>query len=104
MLTTASGPGGPTHVQLRPSAAYLGTVPESDLDRLRDENTELRRRVEQAEAELAELRTESLARRAEVRRLVEALPAATSRKALLRALVGDLPGQLRRRIGRARRR
>ena len=77
-------------------------MPESDLDRLRDENTELRRRVEQAEAELAELRTESLARRAEVRRLVEALPAATSRKALLRALVGDLPGQFRRRVGRMR--
>lgn len=75
---------------------------ETDIDRLRDENAELRRRVEVAEAMITELRAEALARRREVRSLVEAMPAATSRKALLRALVGDLRGQVLGRLRRSR--
>lgn len=76
----------------------------TDIDRLRDENAELRRRVEAAEALIAELREEALVRRREVRSLVEAMPAATSRKALLRALAGDLRGQVLGRLRRIRRR
>ena len=63
--------------------AYLGIVPPTEIDRLRDENAELRRRVEAAERDIEVLRAEALARRAEVRTLAEQLPAAVSRKALL---------------------
>jgi hypothetical protein len=64
--------------------------PEADdLATLRAENTELRHRVEAAEQALDELRTEALARRAEVRAMAESLPSALSRRSVLRAMVSD---------------
>ena len=67
--------------------AYLGIVPPTEIDRLRDENAALRRRVETAERDIEVLRAEALARRAEVRTLAEQLPAAVSRRTLLTQLV-----------------
>jgi hypothetical protein len=61
-----------------------------DIDRLRAENAELRRRVEAAEATIADLRTEALERRAEVRRIAEALPTAMSRHALVMGMLRDV--------------
>ena len=76
-----------------PSRAYLGTVPDSEIDRLRAENDELRRRVEAAEHQIEVLRREALERRAEVRELAESLPAAVSRRRLMLEM---LPGARRR--------
>lgn len=59
-----------------------------ELDHLRAENAELRRRVETVSAEIAELRAESLQRRDEVRRLVADLPAMVSRRAVVRQMFG----------------
>jgi len=53
------------------------------------EHAELRRRLALAEAALAEMRAEALARRSEVRTLAEALPTAMSRHALLRSMASD---------------
>jgi hypothetical protein len=64
-------------------------MPSTDPEQLRAENIELRRRVEVAEAALDELRAGALARRAEIRRMAEALPAEMSRNALLRAALLD---------------
>ena len=84
-----------------------------EADRLRAENAELRRRVELAEAALVDLRSEALARRAEVRELAEAFPAAMSRRTLVRTMARDVVhhpdrrGVLRRgvaKLGRAPRR
>jgi hypothetical protein len=61
----------------------------TDLEALRAENAELRRRVEIAEAAISELREGALARRAEVRTMAEALPAEVSRHALIRATLRD---------------
>ena len=61
-----------------------------DPEHLRAENAELRRRVEAAEAMIEELRAESVARRAEVRRLAEQLPLAMSRHALVRQMLRDV--------------
>ncbi len=61
----------------------------TELELLRAENLELRRRVETAEAALDVLREGALARRAEVRALAEALPAEVSRNALLREILRD---------------
>ena len=80
------------------------------MDRLRDENTELRRRVDAAEQLIDELRAEALQRRAEVRAMAEALPTAISRHALVRGMLHDVRhhpdknGVLRRgirKVGRA---
>ena len=60
-------------------------------------NAELQRRVDAAEAEIDALRADALARRAEVRRLAESLPAAMSRRALLADMVRS--GRRRRRNG-----
>jgi len=65
-------------------------VQPDEVGRLRAENDELRRRVEAAEASIATLRAEAAARRAEVRALAEALPAAMSRHALVREMVHDV--------------
>ena len=65
-------------------------MPETELEVLRAENVELRRRVEAAEADIDTLRRESLERRAEVRRMAEALPAEVSRRTLLRAALYDV--------------
>ena len=82
----------------------------ADLDRLQAENAELRRRIAVAASTIEELRRESLARRAEVRRLTEALPSAMSRHALVREMLRDVrhhpdkAGALRRavrKLGRA---
>ena len=61
-------------------------APELEVERLRAENAELRRRVEQAESAIAELRAGALARRAEVRAMAEALPAEISRRTLVRTM------------------
>lgn len=61
-----------------------------DPDALRAENAQLRERVELAEREIASLRAEALARRAEVRSLAEAFPAAMSRHALVTGMLRDL--------------
>jgi chromosome segregation ATPase len=66
------------------------TSPPDDLAELRRENEELRRRVATAEAALAELRAEALARRAEVRSLAEELPTAMSRRTVLAAMLRDV--------------
>ena len=64
-------------------------APELDVGQLRAENAELRRRVEAAEAAIAELRAEALARRAEVRAMAEALPAEISRRVLVRTMISE---------------
>jgi len=62
---------------------------DPELNRLQAENAELRRRVELAETAITTLREESLARRAEVRAMAEALPAEISRRALVRTMIDD---------------
>ena len=62
---------------------------DPELSRLQAENAELRRRVELAETAIATLREESLARRAEVRAMAEALPAEVSRRTLVRTMIDD---------------
>ena len=66
--------------------AYLYQVSSEELDHLRAENAELRRRMEMVRAEIDQLRAESLQRRDEVRRLVADLPAVVSRKAVIRQM------------------
>ncbi len=61
----------------------------SDVD-LRAENAELRRRIAEVEQEIGVLRSEALARRAEVRAMAEALPAALSRHALVMGMLRDV--------------
>jgi hypothetical protein len=62
----------------------------SDLEALRAENDELRRRVTEAEEAIVVLRSEALARRTEVRSLAEALPTAMSRHALVTGMLRDV--------------
>jgi len=85
-------------------------VSSADLDRLSAENTELRRRIDVAQATIDQLRSEALERRAEVRAMAEALPTAMSRHALVRQMLHDVrhhpdkPGVLGRavrKLGRA---
>ena len=61
-----------------------------ELEELRSENADLRQRVAAAEAAIAELRAEALARRQEVRALVADLPVEMSRKTLLRQVASDV--------------
>jgi hypothetical protein len=68
-----------------PNAADAADV-STDVDTLRRDNEELRRRLDVAVAELDTLRRESLVRQAEVRSLAEALPLAVSR----RRVIGDM--------------
>jgi hypothetical protein len=63
---------------------------EREVERLRDENAELRRRLDIVDAELVALRDDALRRRDDVRRLAEALPAAMSRRTLLTAMARDV--------------
>jgi hypothetical protein len=65
-------------------------MPSPDLAALQAENAELRRRVELAELEIERLRSESLARRAEVRSLAESFPVAMSRHALVMGMLRDV--------------
>ena len=62
---------------------------EAELETLREENVDLRRRVVAAETAIAELRAEALERRQQVRALVADLPVAMSRKTLLRQVLTD---------------
>ena len=64
-------------------------MPSTDIDRLREENTELRRRIAVAQATIDELCVEALQRRAAVRRMAEELPVAISRHALLHQMLHD---------------
>lgn len=61
----------------------------TEMASLRAENDDLRRRVVTAETAIAELRTEALDRRQQVRALVADLPVAMSRKTLLRQVARD---------------
>ena len=81
-----------------------------ELDHLRSENAELRRRLDTTRTEIDELRAEALQRRMEVRQLVADLPTVVSRRAVVREMVRegaqhpDKPGVLGRgllKIGRA---
>ena len=82
----------------------------AEIDRLSAENAELRRRVDAAEQQIATLRDEALARRAEVRAMAEALPTAMSRHALVTGMLRDVRhhpdkagvfGRAIRKLGRA---
>jgi chromosome segregation ATPase len=85
-------------------------VTSAEIDRLSAENAELRRRVDAAEQQIATLRDEALARRAEVRAMAEALPTAMSRHALVTGMLRDVRhhpdkagvlGRAVRKLGRA---
>ena len=91
-----SSPPAPYRQPNLASRAYLGTVSSSEIERLHATNAELQRRVDAAEAEIDALRADALARRAEVRRLAESLPAAMSRRALLADMVRS--GRRRRNV------
>jgi len=65
-------------------------VPSTELERLERENADLRSRVAAAEAAIDALRHEAIGRRAEVRRLAEQLPAAMSRRVVLRSMAADV--------------
>jgi hypothetical protein len=71
-------------------AVSWSIVPDADPHALQAENAELRHRVELAERELTRLRAEALERRAEVRTLAEAFPAAMSRHALVTGMLRDV--------------
>jgi hypothetical protein len=62
-------------------------VSSEELDHLRSENAELRRRIEIVRAEIDQLRAESLQRRDEVRRLVADVPTVVSRRAVVRQML-----------------
>lgn len=70
-------------------ATVTGDLAVLDHDELVAVATELRRRVELADASIAELRREALERRAEVRALAESLPVVMSRSTLLRSMASD---------------
>ena len=57
-----------------------------ELDHLRSENAELRRRAEVVQTQIDELRAESLRRRNEVRQLVADLPTVVSRRQVIREM------------------
>jgi hypothetical protein len=85
-------------------------VSSEELDHLRSENAELRGRIDVVRAEIDQLRTESLQRRDEVRRLVADLPTVVSRRVVVRRLLVDAAhhpdksgvlGRALRKLGRA---
>jgi hypothetical protein len=61
----------------------------TEVEALRVENADLRRRVVAAETAIEELRADALDRRQQVRALVADLPVAMSRKTLLRQVASD---------------
>ena len=86
------------------------TVSSGELDQLRSENAELRRRIEEVRIEIDALRAESLQRRAEVRELVADLPKVVSRRTVMRQMViqgahhpdkSGVMGRAVRKVGRA---
>jgi len=62
----------------------------AELERLRAENAELRRRIGEVDEAIGVLRVEALERRGAVRDLAEALPTAMSRRALLVQMAADV--------------
>ena len=60
-----------------------------ELDHLRSENAELRRRVDVVQATIDDLRAQSLQRRNEVRQLVADVPTVVSRRSVLREMVRE---------------
>jgi hypothetical protein len=64
-------------------------VSSEEIEQLRAENAELRRRIELTKGELEQLRQESLARRAEVRDLVADLPTVVSRRTVLKEMLNE---------------
>jgi chromosome segregation ATPase len=64
-------------------------VSSEELDHLRSENAELRRRIEVVQTEIDELRADAQQRRAEVRQLVADLPTVVSRKAVVREMLRE---------------
>ena len=92
------------------SGRIFTTVPSEELDHLRSQNAELRRRVEATRIEIDELRAEALQRRDEVRTLVEGLPTVVSRRSVMRKMVVQsvhhpdktgVMGRALRKLGRA---
>ena len=86
------------------------TVSSEELEHLRSENAELRRRIDEVRAEIDELRAESLQRRAEVRALVDDLPTVVSRRTVVRQMFREgakhpdksgVLGRALRKLGRA---
>ena len=86
------------------------TVSSEELDHLRSENAELRRRIDAVRGEIDDLRAESLQRRAEVRALVADLPTVVSRRTVVRQMFREgakhpdksgVLGRALRKLGRA---
>ena len=67
----------------------MGPLASGDAEPSAD-HAELLRRVQVAEATIAELRADALRRRAEVRELVRGLPSTVSRRSLLRSMLIDV--------------
>jgi septal ring factor EnvC (AmiA/AmiB activator) len=61
-------------------------VSSEELEHLRSENAELRRRIDVARGEIDELRAQSLERRDAVRKLVADLPTVVSRRTVVREM------------------
>jgi chromosome segregation ATPase len=61
-------------------------VSSEELEQLRSENAELRRRVEAVRVEIDELRAQSMQRRDEVRQLVADLPSVVSRRSVVHSM------------------
>jgi chromosome segregation ATPase len=66
-----------------PEATVDIEQPRGEIEQLRAENAELRRRMTEVDAAIETLRAEAIVRRAAVRELAESLPTAMSRRALL---------------------
>lgn len=64
----------------------------AEVEHLQTENAELKRRIDLAHEEISQLREQALQRRREVRDLVESLPVAMSRRALLLGMLHDARG------------
>jgi len=86
------------------------TVSSEELEHLRSENAELRRRIDAVRGEIDDLRAESLQRRAEVRALVADLPTVVSRRTVVRQMFREgakhpdksgVLGRALRKLGRA---
>ena len=81
-----------------------------ELENLRSENAELRRRIDEVRSEIDQLRAESLQRRAEVRALVADLPTVVNRRTVVRQMFREganhpdksgVLGRALRKLGRA---
>lgn len=75
---------------VRPSLGPMPAPQPSDGQEPNDPSADLRARLDRAEAEIARLRAELVASRAEARELATSIPDAVSRRAVLRSVLGDL--------------